>query len=208
VYEHPQVDVYGASWSRVRQRATAATYQTEKTGREFLDPALRQVYERLAARLPGMELNLQSQTRDETRFVVAASNDRTTGARYLYDAKTDKLSKLADLTPWLPEAQMAPMQPVRYTARDGLEIPGYLTLPVGREPKNLPCVINPHGGPWARDSWGFNPEVQFLANRGYCVLQMNFRGSTGYGRQVLGSQLPSMGPEDAGRRERRRQVAG
>lgn len=183
VYEHPQVDVYGASWSRVRQRATVATYQTEKTGREFLDPAMRLIFERLAARLPGMELNLQSQTRDETRFVVAASNDRTTGARYLYDAKTDKLSKLADLTPWLPEAQMAPMKPVRYTARDGLEIPGYLTLPLGREPKNLACIINPHGGPWARDSWGFNPEVQFLANRGYCVLQMNFRGSTGYGRQ-------------------------
>jgi dipeptidyl aminopeptidase/acylaminoacyl peptidase len=77
---------------------------------------------------------------------------------------------------------MATVQPIRYTARDGLEIPGYLTLPVGRAAKNLPCVVNPHGGPWARDSWGFNPETQFLANRGYCVLQMNFRGSTGFGR--------------------------
>ena len=75
------------------------------------------------------------------------------------------------------------MQPIRYKARDGLEIPGYLTLPVGRPAKNLACIINPHGGPWARDAWGFNPEVQFLANRGYCVLQMNFRGSTGYGRK-------------------------
>ena len=84
------------------------------------------------------------------------------------------------------EQQMAEMTPVTYTSRDGLEIEGYLTLPVGKtlhNAKNLPVVVNPHGGPWARDSWGFNPEVQFLANRGYAVLQMNFRGSTGFGRK-------------------------
>lgn len=81
---------------------------------------------------------------------------------------------------------MAEMTPVTYTSRDGLEIEGYLTLPVGKtlhNAKNLPVVVNPHGGPWARDSWGFNPEVQFLANRGYAVLQMNFRGSTGFQRK-------------------------
>ena len=77
---------------------------------------------------------------------------------------------------------MAEMKPITYAARDGLTIHGYLTLPVGAEAKNLPVVVNPHGGPWARDRWGFNPEVQFLANRGYAVLQTNFRGSTGYGR--------------------------
>ena len=82
---------------------------------------------------------------------------------------------------------------MRYTARDGLQIPGYLTLPVGRAAKNLPCVVNPHGGPWARDSWGFNPEVQFLANRGYCVLQMNFRGSTGFGRQFWEASFKQWG---------------
>lgn len=102
--------------------------------------------------------------------------------RYLYDRRRGELTQLAVINAKLPEAQMAPMQPVAYTARDGLVINGYLTLPVGRAPKNLACVVNPHGGPWARDSWRFNPEVQFLANRGYCVLQMNFRGSTGYGR--------------------------
>src|SRR3546814_20908051 len=78
---------------------------------------------------------------------------------------------------------MAPVQAISYQSRDGLTIHGYLTLPVGEAKKNLPCIINPHGGPWARDGWGFNPEAQFLANRGYCVLQMNFRGSTGYGRK-------------------------
>ena len=78
---------------------------------------------------------------------------------------------------------MARVQPISYQSRDGLTIHGYLTLPAGRDPKNLACIVNPHGGPWARDGWGYNPEVQFLANRGFCVLQMNFRGSTGYGRR-------------------------
>ena len=101
----------------------------------------------------------------------------------MFDAKNDTLAKLADINPWIPERDMARTTPVSYTSRDGLKINGYLTMPVGRGDKNLPCIVNPHGGPWARDSWGYNPEVQFLANRGYCVLQMNFRGSTGYGRQ-------------------------
>ena len=93
------------------------------------------------------------------------------------------LTKLADRNPWLKEEQLSKMQPIEYTSRDGLTIHGYLTLPKGKAAKNLPIVVNPHGGPWARDEWGFNPEVQFLANRGFGVLQMNFRGSTGYGRK-------------------------
>jgi len=95
---------------------------------------------------------------------------------------SDSIAKLGDINPKIAEAQMAPVRPIDYESRDGLTIHGYLTLPLGREAKNLACIVNPHGGPWARDGWGFNPELQFLANRGYCVLQMNFRGSTGYGR--------------------------
>jgi dipeptidyl aminopeptidase/acylaminoacyl peptidase len=90
---------------------------------------------------------------------------------------------------------MAEMKPITYTSRDGITINGYLTLPVGREAKNLPVVINPHGGPWARDNWGFNPEVQLLANRGYAVLQMNFRGSTGYGKEFWESSFKKWGQE-------------
>jgi dipeptidyl aminopeptidase/acylaminoacyl peptidase len=183
VYEHPQVDVYSAQFSRARKVLTSVEYQTEKSERHVFDPVTAAMFDRLARRLPGREINLQAATRDENQFIVAASSDRTQGTRYHYNRRTDTLTELAVLTPWLPEAAMAPMKPVRYTARDGLQIPAYLTLPVGREPKNLACIVNPHGGPWARDSWGFNPEVQFLANRGFCVLQMNYRGSTGYGRQ-------------------------
>ena len=182
IYEHPDVDLAGASYSRLRKVLTQADYQTAKLGHRFFDPATETLYARLQAKLPGYEITLQSQTLNEDRFIVAAGNDRTPGTRYVYDAKTDRLAKLADVNPRIPESGMSMMKPISYTSRDGLTINGYLTLPAGREAKNLACIVNPHGGPWARDGWGYNPEVQFLANRGYCVLQMNFRGSTGYGR--------------------------
>lgn len=183
VYEHPEVDLGGATWSRLRGRLAEAQYVTDRTQRHSFDAVTTRLYTRLAAALPGMEVLLQSQTRREDKFIVAAFNDRTPGARYLFDARAGSLHKLGDINPRLPAADMAAMRPIRYTSRDGLTIHGYLTLPPGRGERGLPCVVNPHGGPWARDVWGYNPEVQFLANRGYCVLQMNFRGSTGYGRR-------------------------
>jgi dipeptidyl aminopeptidase/acylaminoacyl peptidase len=124
---------------------------------------------------------------------VYANSDRYYGGYYFYDVKADKFEKLADFAPWLKEDNMSEMKPIQYTSRDGLTIHGYLTLPKGVESKNLPVVVNPHGGPWARDGWGFNREVQFLANRGYAVLQMNFRGSTGYGRKFWESSFKQWG---------------
>lgn len=183
VFEADTVDLDAAGYSRKRKVLTLASYQTDKPRHHFFDEETRQLYERLQARLPGYELALQGSNRDEDTFIVAAYNDRTPGSRYVYSAATDTLAKLADINPAIPEADMAAMRPVQYTSRDGLTIHGYLTLPAGREPRNLACIVNPHGGPWARDGWGYNPEVQFLANRGFAVLQMNFRGSTGYGRK-------------------------
>ena len=182
IYENPDVDVASLGYSRKRRVLTEITYVDSKLRRKVIDAPTSAIYDDLARQLPGYEITLQAETKDETRFVVAASSDRTQGARYIYDAPKKSLTKLGDIQPNLPEADMAPMTPITYRSRDGLTINGYLTLPVGRDPHNLPVVVNPHGGPWARDVWGFNPEVQFLANRGYAVLQMNFRGSTGYGR--------------------------
>ena len=182
-YVRDDVDVAGAVWSRARKRAAYVSYQTWKHERHYLDPDAERLFARLAEKLPGYEVSLQSTTDDESRMIVAATNDRTQGARYLYDRPTDRLTKLGDVAPWLPETRMAAMKPIRYPTRDGLTVDGYLTLPGGVAPKRLPVVVNPHGGPWHRDGWGFNPEVQFLASRGYAVLQMNFRGSTGYGRK-------------------------
>ena len=134
-----------------------------------------------------------SENKAEDTFLVATYSDRTPGTRYLYHAKADKLVKLGDHNPHINPADMATMKPVTYTSRDGLKIHGYLTLPSGREAKNLPVIVNPHGGPWARDSWRFNPEVQFLANRGFDVFQMNFRGSTGYGRKFWEASFKQWG---------------
>jgi dipeptidyl aminopeptidase/acylaminoacyl peptidase len=178
-----EVDTARAEWSRARKRLTLASFVKDKTGRKFFDPYMENVYARLKAKLPRMEFALQNATKAEDKFIVAAFNDRTPGSRYIYDVKADTLSKLGDINPKIPADAMARMTPVKYQSRDGLTINGYLTLPVGREAKNLPCIVNPHGGPWARDTWGYNPEIQFLANRGYCILQVNFRGSTGYGRK-------------------------
>lgn len=182
-FVHPEVDLGSATWSRLRKKITDANYVTARIERTFFDPATARMYQRIEAKVPGMEITLQSANRAEDKFIVAAANDRTPGTRFIYDAKSDSLSVLAEINPKIAAADMAPMKPISYKSRDGLTIHGYLTLPVGREPKSLPCIVNPHGGPWARDIWGYNPEVQFLANRGYCVLQMNFRGSTGYGRR-------------------------
>jgi dipeptidyl aminopeptidase/acylaminoacyl peptidase len=193
VYENPDVDVAGLDFSRKRKVLTEVDYVDWKPERKIIDPSTAAIFADLAAKLPGYQIDLQSATKDEARFIVATSSDRTQGARYVYVVKTKSLTKLGDLQPWLSEADMAPMKPISYTSRDGLTINGYLTLPVGREPKNLPVVINPHGGPWGRDTWFFNREVQMLANRGYAVLQMNFRGSTGYGRSFWQASFKQWG---------------
>jgi dipeptidyl aminopeptidase/acylaminoacyl peptidase len=177
------VDVSDLHFSKKRKVITSATYTTWKEERQFFDPVSETLYKNLEEKLPGYDVYVVSSNKDEDMFIVRTITDRSLGAFYLYDSKSSELTKLADRNPWLKEDQLSEMKPIEYTSRDGLTIHGYLTLPKGKAAKDLPIVVNPHGGPWARDEWGFNPEVQFLANRGFGVLQMNFRGSTGYGRK-------------------------
>src|SRR5215467_1108212 len=182
IFEHPDVDVSRLDWSRKRKVISQALFTTWKTLRVFFDLETEAVFRDIERQLPGYEIAFGSHDRNEDVYIVSAWNDRTMGSEYLYEKASRTLTKLADLAPWLDEQELVKMQPITYRARDGLIINGYLTLPRGAD-KNLPLVVNPHGGPWARDAWGYDPEVQFLANRGYAVLQMNFRGSTGYGRK-------------------------
>ncbi|MBL7129626.1 MAG: S9 family peptidase [Ignavibacteria bacterium] len=183
IFEHPEVDVYGLYYSKKKQKPVSISYTTWKRQREYLDEDVEKLFERLESELgTDYEIVITGISKNEDKFLVRTYSDRSLGTYYFYDLDTDKLTKLTDVSPWLNEDDLAEMKPISYKSRDGLTINGYLTLPKGKEPKNLPVVINPHGGPWARDSWGFNPEVQFLANRGFAVLQMNFRGSTGYGK--------------------------
>ncbi|HLX30734.1 MAG TPA: S9 family peptidase [Casimicrobiaceae bacterium] len=193
IYARDDVDVGGVVWSKARKRLAYANYQTWKNERHYLDPDARTLFGRLEAKVPGYEVIVQSTTDDESGLIVAATNDRTQGTRYLYDRKHDRLTKLGDVTPWLPEAKMAAVKPIEYKSRDGLTIHGYLTVPNGAAAKRLPVIVNPHGGPWFRDGWGFNPEVQFLASRGYAVLQVNYRGSTGYGRKFWEASFKEWG---------------
>jgi dipeptidyl aminopeptidase/acylaminoacyl peptidase len=183
LYENPDVDVENLLRSDKRKTVTGVTYYTDKRQYHFFDDERAKLQQDIEARLPGFEVSLTNMSRDETKALVYTGSDRTLGAYYYYDLATGEFRKLADVGPWLVENELAEMKPITYTSRDGLTIHGYLTLPQGLKSSKLPVVVNPHGGPWARDFWGYNPEVQFLANRGYAVLQVNFRTSTGYGRE-------------------------
>lgn len=183
LFEHPEVDTEFLHYSRKRKVLTAISYYTWKHERVFLDKEIEGIFKRLEKDLAGYEIVITDNNKDEDKFLVRTYSDRSLGSYYFYDKKADTLNKLADVSPWLDENDMAEMKPISYKSRDGLTINGYLTLPKNSAGKNLPVVINPHGGPWHRDIWGYNPEIQFLANSGYAVLQMNFRGSTGYGKK-------------------------
>ncbi len=183
IYQNPEVDVTTLLKSKKRKVITGVVYITDKRHYHFFDEQRKQLQKELESKLPGYEVVVTSMNRNEDKAMVRTYSDKTLGSYYFYDLNTKELKKLADVSPWLKEQYMADMKPIQFKSRDGLTIHGYLTLPKGVEPKNLPVVVNPHGGPWARDIWGFNPEVQFLANRGYAVLQINYRGSTGYGKK-------------------------
>ena len=193
IFEHPEVDVTSLMTSRKRRMITGVTYVTDKTNYFFLDKDRAELQKDLERRLPGYEVRLAGCNLDEDKCLVRTFTDRSLGAYYFFDRKSKDFRKLSDVSPWLNDQDMAPMKPIQYQSRDGLTIHGYLTLPKGVSPRNLPVVVNPHGGPWYRDTWGYNPEVQFLANRGYAVLQMNFRGSTGYGRKFWEASFKQWG---------------
>ena len=184
IFEHNQVDVYGLMRSKKREVITGVSFTTDKRQLVFFDEYRESIQNKLEAKLENVEVALSQFSKDESKAIVITYSDKSRGTYYYYDVLNDKLEKLADLSPWLDPNNMASMKSISYKSRDGLIINGYLTLPVDyKSGDKIPVVINPHGGPWARDSWGFDPQVQFLANRGYGVLQMNFRGSVGYGRE-------------------------
>jgi len=199
LYTNDTYDLAGVWYSEKEKKLLGVSYEGHKgTTRHFFDREAGELFGRMERHLRGYELGIVGSDKAEDKYIVYAGSDRTAGAYYIYDVATDTMTKLADLRPWIKQEEMAEMLPIEYTARDGERIEGYLTLPVDRtlrNAKNLPVVVNPHGGPWARDSWGFNPEAQFLANRGYAVLQMNFRGSTGFGRRFTEIAFGKWGQE-------------
>jgi dipeptidyl aminopeptidase/acylaminoacyl peptidase len=180
-----RVDFGGAVFSEATDELALTTYDDDKVRRYFKDKSFEADFKWLTTKLPGKEISRPSSTLDEKVWLVSASSDTEPGETYLFDRTTHKLTLQYKVREQLPRQSLAQMKSVRYKSSDGLEIPAYLTLPKGIPEKNLPTIIFPHGGPWGRDFWGYNGYAQFFANRGYAVLSMNFRGSTGYGKKFL-----------------------
>ena len=180
-----EVDLAGGWFSDKTEELLATLYVGDRVRIYPRTDELKRELDWLRERLPDGELRYPSATEDGTRFIVAVASDVNPGAVYLFDRAEQTLDKLYDSRPELPSDQLANMQPIRYQSRDGREIPGYLVTPKGIAAEKLPTVIVPHGGPWGRDTWGYDSMAQFLANRGYAVMMPNFRGSTGYGKQFL-----------------------
>ncbi|REJ86111.1 MAG: S9 family peptidase [Acidobacteria bacterium] len=184
VEEDPEgeVDFGGALFDQRSEELIATVYLGDRQRVYVKDEELERDLERLRAQLPDGELSFAASTDDMRLHLVGVTRDVDPGSMYLYDRESGQAELLYRSRPDLPSEHLAEMRPIRYTARDGLEIPAYLTLPRGLPEQGLPLVVHPHGGPWARDAWGYDPYAQFLANRGYAVLQPNFRSSTGYGK--------------------------
>ena len=180
-----RVDFGGARFSEATDELVLTIYVDEHRRRYYRDKGFETDLKFLEGKFPGKEVSIASDTRDEQTWLIAATSDTEPGETYLFDRKTRKLTLQFKVREKLPRESLAAMKAVKYKSSDGLEIPAYLTLPKGVAGKNLPVLIIPHGGPWARDVWGYNPFAQFFANRGYAVLMPNFRGSTGYGKKFI-----------------------
>jgi dipeptidyl aminopeptidase/acylaminoacyl peptidase len=183
-YGDPTFDVGGVLVDNPTRKVVAALVQRDRDEWELLDPAFADDFAAIKALHDG-DFSFTSQSSDGRFLVVDYLLDNGPVSFYLYDRQTKKGTLLFVNRPELAQYKLASMQPVSFKARDGLTIHGYLTLPVGLDPKGLPMIVLVHGGPWARDTWGYDGTVQWLANRGYAVLQVNYRGSTGYGKAFL-----------------------
>lgn len=180
-----RVDLERLVFSELSDRLIGTEYTDDRQRFYWTDPLFAADYQFLREKLPGRELTWNSATRDENRFIVTAYADTEPGETYLYDRKAKTLVLQFRVREEIPRESLAATQSIRYKSLDGTEIPAYLTLPKGVDARHLPLVVLPHGGPWARDFWRYNGLAQFYANRGYAVLQPNFRGSEGYGKAFL-----------------------
>jgi dipeptidyl aminopeptidase/acylaminoacyl peptidase len=182
VFEHPEVDVDSVGFSPRTGEPDAIFYVDDRDRVAWLDPRMKAVQARLDRALPGAVNRIVSRDSEDRRMVVWSGGASDPGSYYIFDRVKGELRELARPYASLDGKPLAPVRSLRYAARDGLSIPAYLTMPLGRPERSLPLIVMPHGGPFIRDKWTYDPWAQFLANRGYAVLQPNFRGSTGYGK--------------------------
>ncbi len=194
-----EVDFGSAMFSNETEELIGTTYTGDRLRIYWKDKKFEKAYKKLKKELKKEigdgDLLVGSSTQDDRLHIVIVTSDINPGVAYLYDMEAEKTEFLYKPRPKLPSEHLAKMKPVKFKSRDGLTIHGYLTVPKGIKAKNLPVIINPHGGPWSRDTWGYDPEAQFFANRGYAVLQINFRASTGYGKAFFNAGKRKWGEE-------------
>lgn len=196
VYSHPVYDISGLRLSRKRNyELDAFQYQGEKLEIVPVSDLYKKMDATIRTQFPGKQYYIVDHDDDENTFLVAIQSDKLYGTYYQYDVKSGQLTFLHDLMPQLKEEDMAEMRPITFTSRDGLTIYGYITLPkAALQGQKVPLIVNPHGGPQGiRDTWGFNPETQLFASRGYATLQVNFRISGGYGKEFLRAGFKQIG---------------
>ncbi|MDX1460644.1 MAG: S9 family peptidase [Xanthomonadales bacterium] len=183
VFEHPRVDVANVMTSNKSRDIVGISYMVGKPEYVYIDPKWKAIMGGINQALPETVNVMTSTDEDETLGIVTSFSSTQPPVYYIYDFADNTMKFLAESRPWVKPEEMAEIRSVEFEASDGLLLQGYLTLPPGSDGQNLPTVVHPHGGPWARDGWGYNPAIQFLASRGYAVLQVNFRGSTGFGME-------------------------
>ena len=186
VYANPTFDVAGVQALGKHRRLVAATYVDDVPQQVFFDVRIESIHRALTAVFPGKNVNIIDESEDQRFYLVFVTSPTDAGTYYRFDAMTNRVAKITAAYPQLANRELAPMKPVRYKADDGVEIPAYLTVPVNRSGP-VPAVVLPHGGPSARDYWDYDFLSQFLAASGYAVLQANYRGSDGYGKEWAGA---------------------
>jgi len=193
IFSCSKADITSFEYSKNKHRIEFTGWDEATPRKHFLAPDVEQMYHTIQQQLKGNEVRVVDRDSSENKFILNTYTDRNPGSYYLFEKSSGKLTKLSDLNSSLVPAELCAMKPISYHARDGLLINGYLTLPLGDKKDNYPVVVMPHDGPWGRDTWGYDDQVQFLANRGYAVFQVNYRGSTGYGKAFRSAGYKQVG---------------
>jgi dipeptidyl aminopeptidase/acylaminoacyl peptidase len=193
IYAGSKADILEVGYSRTKQQLEYAGWEDAKPHKHFLSADASNIYEDLKRKLKGGVIKFADRDTAESKYIINTYTDRNPGTYYLYERNGGKLTQLSNLNASLKPAELCAMKPVAFKAADGMVINGYLTLPLGDKKEGLPVVVMPHDGPWNRNIWGYSAEVQFLANRGYAVFQVNYRGSTGYGKAFHSAGFKQVG---------------
>ena len=196
VFSNDKYDVSGMSTSRKRNwEIDSFSFEGEKQEVVPVSKYFKKLHSRITSEFKDKQYSIADFTDDESKYLIYITSDKLYGIYYSYDAKTDEFKELYNMMPQLKEEDMAEMRPITFTSRDGITLHGYITLPkAALDGQKVPLIVNPHGGPQGiRDSWGFNPETQLFASRGYATLQVNFRISGGYGKEFLQSGFKQIG---------------